>query len=147
MLRTVSQNRQLHALISALSIDAEIKQDLVYQFTNSRETRSSLMTDHECQRLINHLNALKKQKEASSQARNEAFKNNTPENKMRRKIMSICHEMKWTKDGKLDWTRINEFLLNRSYLKKGLDKYTKAELPKLITQFENILRTYYHAQR
>lgn len=142
MLRNKSQNNRLYALFSTLKIDKDMKAELVLQFTNNRTESSSKMLLDECQALINHLSSI-----SSAPARTEAAKNNareiSPENRQRRKILSICHEMGWKKDGKLDWAKINAFLHKFGYLHKDLNDYTAAELPKLVTQFEHLLKSHY----
>lgn len=140
MFRTKQQNSRLHALITQLNIDAETKEELVHKFTSGRTTSSSKMLVTECQSMINNLDAMTK-----GYTKNIANEN-TPENKMRRRILSICHEMGWKKEGVLDWEKINAFLLKSGYLHKSLNEYTAKELPKLVTQFEQLLKSFY-AQR
>lgn len=131
MLRNAAQNTQLHALIGKLGIGKETKEDLVYQYTAGRECSSSKMTVAECQALINHLNVLAKGKSDVT-------------DKQRKKILSICHEMNWrTENGKVDFARLKEYLLKYGYLHKELNNYTDKEIPKLVTQFENLLKHYY----
>lgn len=130
MIRNAQQNKRLHLLIGELNIDKEAKQDMVYQFTNKRETSTAKMNVVECQNMINHLAQLKKQAVDKK-------------DRMRKKILSICHEMQWTLNGQIDWKRLNEFLNKSGYLHKPLNDYTLAELPKLVTQFENLLKSYY----
>lgn len=61
----------------------------------------------------------------------------SPEERMRRKIISRAHEMGWkTPEGKADIERIDNWCLNYGYLKKKLNQYTYNELPKLVTIFE-----------
>lgn len=139
MYRNKQQNTILHKLLGDLNIDKETKSDLVMQFTQERETSSSKMLVSECQALINHLNIIKN----GPVQKNHASEQNTVQNKMRRKILSICHEMNWKLGQQLDWERINFWLQKYGYLHKDLNKYTEAELPKLVTQFENLLQSYY----
>lgn len=130
MIRNTKQNKQLHALVGKLFIPDDVKRMLVYDFTKGRETSSSKMTMEECQALINFLNSKKKQYADKS-------------DNMRKKILSICHEMQWAVNGQIDWKRLNEFLNKSGYLHKPLNHYTLSELPKLVTQFENLLKSYY----
>lgn len=133
------QNRRLHALIGELKIDAETKEDLVYEISAGRVKSSAFLTFEEANSLINNLQVLK----------NKNFKPVVPQtdwvvDKMRRKILSIGHEMGWKlKTGKIDMERINEFCVARGHQHKRLNDYTKAELPILITQFEKTLKDYY----
>lgn len=142
MLRTINQNRQLHALVNKLGINKETKEELVYEYTKGRSSSSADLNLDECQALINNLNHM---------ARNSVQVKPTPkpkleksaENKMRRKILSICHEMRWKEGNNLDWKRINGWLLKYGYLHKPLNDYTAKELPTLITQFEQLLKEFY----
>jgi hypothetical protein len=138
MFRNKQQNSQLHKLISRLGIDAEGKEELVFKFTNGRENSSAKMLVHECQNLINYLNA--QVKTAPTQ------KQNTPENQMRRKVLSVCHEMGWKKGDKVDFGRLDAFMLKSSILKKPLNDYKVDELPQLVTQFEQLLKSFYAAR-
>lgn len=137
MLRTLEQNKRLWSLVHNLKLDAETLQELVFSYSNGRTKSSKAMTMVECQALINHLDVIKKDKVQAP------FSNSNSSQRMRRKVMSICHEMNWTTDGKLDWKRVNEFMFKSSYLKKALNSYTEQELPKLVSQFEQLLKSYY----
>ncbi len=135
MLRTLEQNKRYHTLLGELGItDKEQKEELVFSFTNERTIKSSRMEMQEMHALCNHLQGM-------------VYEMDDRADKMRKKILSICHEMKW-KDaaGKVNWDMLNDWLNMYGYLHKGLDEYTEKELPKLVTQFEGCLRSYY-AQR
>jgi len=143
MIRTLSQNKILHSLIGKLNIPADVKEDLVHQYTNGRETKSSAMTPEECQALINHLNFIKRQRVEVVPNAKPVLDNNNPENKMRRKILSLCHEMQLKlANGKIDMTRVNKLCVERGYKHKELNQYTRTELPLLVTQFERMTRDY-----
>ena len=139
MKRTNQQNKELHALIGQLGIDAEHKEELVYQFSNGRTVSSSEMIIPECQKLINHLRAATKGHTTVSEPKRD------PANIQRRKILSICHEMNWKNEisNDIDWERLNGWLFKYGYLKKDLNSYTLYELPKLVSQFEQLLKDYY----
>jgi hypothetical protein len=142
--RTLQQNTRLHALIGELYIDAEMKEDLVLQFSNQRTNTSSKLLVVECEALINHLQSVKNGYVIDGNKGRSTFDKNTPENKMRRKILSICHEIHWTKNGSIDWNKLDAFLLKSGYLhKEKLNDYTVEELPKLVTQFEQLQKTFY----
>ncbi len=137
MLRTLEQNKRLWSLSNSLHLDAEGLKEYVLKYSHNRTASSKALTIPECQALINELDALKKS------LTNAPISNNDASQRMRRKIMSICHEMNWTEAGKLDWKRINGFMLNSSYLKKAINAYTSQELPKLVSQFEQLLKSHY----
>lgn len=141
MLRNNTQNKRLHALITKLGIDGDAKEELVYNFTGTRETSTSKMEVSECQNLINHLEAATK---GLTPAIPKGNGNPNKADKMRKKILSICHEMNWTNEqGKVYWPTLNEWLLKYGYLHKTLNEYKEAELPTLIAQFENLLKQFY----
>lgn len=134
MLRNKKQNSELHALISKLGIDAETKEELVYNFTKQRTKSSAQMLIWECQALINELRAkallIPKNKDAEQA------------DKLRKKLFSIAREMGWVTNGKVD-QRLHAWVLKYGHQKKALNDYSLAELPKLITQMEYVLKDYY----
>lgn len=134
MIRNLSQNKRLHGLLGKLSISKEVKEELVFQFTSERTTHTKDMNIPECQALINFL---------SVQVGEANKKIQTPDDKMRKKILSLCYEMHWTVKGKLDWERINNWMLKYGYLHKPINEYKVNELPKLVSQFENQLKSFY----
>lgn len=140
--RTLEQNARLHALITKLGIDTETKAQLVAEVSKGRVTSSKLLTERECEMLISHLSSM------PAMAGTRYGYVNDPANKMRRKILSICHELEWElQNGSVDWPRLNAWLLKYGYLHKGLNEYTEQELPTLVTQFENLLRTSYASKK
>jgi hypothetical protein len=144
MLRTESQNKRLHLLIGKLAIGAEQKEELVYEFTGGRETSSAKMEVRECNALIGHLEILSGQSTATKTKGYGFTQVNDAANKMRRKILSIVHELGWElPGGKIDWARLNEYLNKYGYLHKALNDYKYEELPTLVTQFENLQRSAY----
>jgi hypothetical protein len=145
-LRNKQQNARLHSLITKLGIDAEGKEELVYQFTAERETSSAKMEVRECQALINHLEIMAGQSTARIVNTKGRAMGQTYDlmDRMKKKILSICHELGWElPSGKIDWHRLNAYLLKYGYLHKGLNEYKYEELPTLVTQFENLQRSQY----
>jgi hypothetical protein len=153
--RTIQQNRVLHTILNAMRVPEDVKRDLIFQFSNGRTQTSVEISSEECQALINHLNVLQghPKAEANASLRGERPKAEANaslwgereiSDRMRKKILSICHEMRMQKEGstKIDMARVNKLCCERGYLHKDLDKYTRAELPMLITQFERMLRDY-----
>lgn len=62
----------------------------------------------------------------------------------RRKVLSLCHE--WgltypTTGGRMvvNYNALDKWMVKYSYLHKPLNYYTPSELPKLVTQFENMV--------
>ena len=55
MERSLEQNKKLHTLISLLKITPEEKEELVWQYSNSRTNSSKYLTMRECAELISNL--------------------------------------------------------------------------------------------
>ena len=58
MQRSLEQNTKLHALIGQLHLDADMKEDLVLQFSSGRCRSSKDLSMQECARLINYLDSI-----------------------------------------------------------------------------------------
>lgn len=129
MKRTTAQSNRLHGLIGMLGIDSEQKQYLVEQYTEGRATSTKDMSATECQALIDHL------------AKVAMDTNADRANVMRRKAFAIAHELGWEDDqGKVDREHFDAWLLKYGYLHKGINEYSHNELPKLLTQMEQLLQ-------
>lgn len=130
MQRTKAQNIELHKLINNCGIGKDIKKDLVLQFSNDRTDSSKFLSYQECDQLIKYLRQV------------------DPADKMRKKILSICHEMSWeNKDGTINIYRLNGFLQKSGVIKKPLNKLSVKELPLVVTQFEQMLIKHYNHVR
>lgn len=128
-MRTTAQSNRLHGLIGLLGIDSEQKQYLVEQYTEGRATSTKDMSTTECQALIDHL------------AKVAIDTNADRANVMRRKAFAIAHELGWEDDqGEVDREHFDAWLLKYGYLHKGINEYSHNELPKLLTQMEQLLQ-------
>lgn len=155
LIRTNSQNKRLHYWLGVLNVSAENKAEMVYAHTNGRENRSCAMRPDECEEMIKSLKRManglnagsyrgKHHPPASSGLQPPPPKEEDKGNRMRRKVISIGHELGWKlENGKIDMKRVNEFCLKRGHGHKLLNDYEVKELPKLITQFEQLLKTEY----
>lgn len=135
--RTRQQNARLHWLLGEMNADKELKQSLIYQFTNGETTHSSEMSYQECDALILHLQKTTQQSPDS----------------MRKKILALCHQMNWyqrdpqgnliLKNGKpmLSYAKINNFCQKYGHAHKPFNRYTRQELPTLVTQFQNLFKS------
>ena len=71
--------------------------------------------------------------------------------KMRKRVLSLCYEYGWTRHDvvknrqAVDYPKLNAWMLKSSYLHKSLNKYKYDELPKLVTQFENVVKSFLKA--
>ncbi len=123
-----AQNKTLHSLLYQTGMMPQ-KRNLVIGFTDGRTEHSSEMLATEADQLIKYL----KDHDTPAQA----------SNKMRRKIISMCHRLRWTVEpGKVDMERLNNWCIEKSYLKKPLKDYAYNELPKLVSQFTELYKYY-----
>jgi hypothetical protein len=133
---TPAQNRRLHQLINSLGI-ASIKSELINDASNGRTNSSKELSNQEATYLIKHLES--KQPVVKQ-------KKDDPADRMRKKILSVCHQLHWHKGtdengkAKLDWKRINDWCIKYSPEHKTLNEHTIPELTKLVTQFESVLK-------
>lgn len=142
---TPAQIRKLHQQLALAGLMDE-KEHYVKQATNNRTGSSSEMTKDEARELISFLvekNGQTAPPMYSTMAEQDSIR------RMRGKILSYCHKMKWYKEGTednqkpdLDWKAINEFCVERGVGKKRLNQYTAEELPKLIYQFQKLHESY-----
>jgi hypothetical protein len=124
-----AQNRTLHGLLTKRGL-LEQKGIIVYGFTNGRSESCKDLSFEEAAEMIDYL---KSQDKTGPGA-----------NKMRRKIISLAHEMHWHLNGTqaIDMPRLNGWCQKYGYLHKKLNDYTYKELPKLLTQFQLLYKDY-----
>jgi hypothetical protein len=126
-----SNIKAIYGLLGKTGLTAQ-KNAIVYGFSNGRTESVKELTVHEANELVRYLN---------QEANKTATQENASANQMRRKILSMCHRMGWeTEDGKVDFKVLNEWMTSKSYLKKELNKYSYAELPKLVSQFTEVYK-------
>lgn len=130
MKRTPGQSIKIHHLINRLGISGD-KVKLVEQFTKNRESSTTELLESEADQLIKHLESL-----------------NQKADKMRKKIISMAHKMRWQIDGtKVDIARIDAWCRKYGAPAKGFNDYTYNELPKLVTQFGKVYKSYLEGLR
>lgn len=141
-------NKQLHSLLSKNGLMGQ-KAALVQGFTKGRTEHSSEMLQYEAIEMVQYLKGL----QPANQTKKPAAKitNAQKANRMRRKIIAMAHAMGWSlehpmsKELVADMQRINGWCVQYGYLHKALNSYTLEELPKLITQFETIYKSFLKA--
>jgi len=123
------QLTKLHTLLQ-LTNKIPYKQDLMDTFCSDGRypTSSKDLYFDEANNIINYLAAM--------------HQKNDPADLMRKKIISCCREMGWHKSGKADMLRIEAWVMKFGYMHKKLNDYTVQELPQLVTQAENMKRSY-----
>lgn len=128
---TAKQLQYIHAALHKKQL-LKHKAEMVASFTNGRTESSREMTAAEADELLRSLNDHQPEADAKD--------------KMIRKIIAMAREMGVVTrepvvgpDGKVkqksNYTRLNHWMLQLSYLKKPLNQYSYAELPKLVTQY------------
>ena len=124
-------NARFHLLLTQAN-KKQHKAALVFSFTNGRSESSKDMTDQEAKELIHYLENI-----------NTA---DDPADRMRKKIISMAREMGWelrTATEKVaDMHRIKNWVMKYGCLKKPLNDYNLTELPRLVTQFEQVYRDF-----
>lgn len=137
---TKEQIKRIHGLLpSNFKEDKEAKGDLVQQFTNDPERRSTTtLTYTEANLLIERLGGT-----FIPQVNKEWLKFDW-KNTKHRKIMSLCREYGWetTVNGKLvaDFNSLATWLQGeKSPVKKPIIKMGTTELSKIITALENMV--------
>lgn len=131
---------QLRAFIGSLNRHnlQDMKDELVLQFSSGRTTHSSEMSLQEMRSLISHI-----------EGNNLDNTNIMRADQMRRRVFSMCYSLGWTtydqESGKqkVDNDRLNNWMLKYSFKHKELAKYDYYELTRLVTQFENMLKSTY----
>lgn len=64
-------------------------------------------------------------------------------NQMRRKILAMAHRLQWEhEDGRVNIERVDNWCNHSGYLKKPLNQYSYDELPKLVSQFKEVYKSY-----
>lgn len=136
------QVKAIYTLLGKFNLRDE-KESIVRSFTANRTDSTRAMKDNEAAALIGHLKSMDVV--------------DTRSEKMRKKILSMAHEMGWEKEvessklkvesskfGKraIDMEHVNNWCKSRGYLHKPLDDYTYNELPRLVSQFEQVYKDY-----
>lgn len=123
--------KAISTLVSKYGISKEVKASMVAGFSAGRCTSTKDLFDDEASLMLSHLQKNDPNREAIE--------------RMKGKIFYYCHEMGWTTTGKsgkdvVDMKRLDDWCKTYSYLKKKLDWYNYRELPKLVSQIENVYR-------
>lgn len=109
----------------------ETRQEIIEDFTNGEKSSLKELTPQEYKELIKQLS-----KTFKTSVKREAKQDwmNTPENKMRRKIIANLRRCGYTENRKADMERINHWATTHGHAHKPLNDYNKEELVKLVTQ-------------
>jgi hypothetical protein len=120
--------KKLMALLTKTGLQGR-RHAIVWDYSNQRTESSRELTDPETRKLIRDLE--------------RGFSELERADVMRKKIISQAHEMGWELPGhRADMARINAWCVKFGYLHKPINGYTYAELPALVTQFENMYQSF-----
>jgi hypothetical protein len=137
---TTQQIRIIHTLLPSHLREAEAKAELVASFTGDDQRHSTKdLTTYEADELIYFLKTGKN----ATHAHLAVF---DLDNRQHRYLLSLCHQLGWVranKSGRMvaDLEALGRWLLRYGYLHKALKDYSLTELPKLVTQLENVLKS------
>ena len=130
---TPQQLQAIHAVLHAQGLLHQ-KANIISGLTLGRTESSKELTHAEASFLLADLNKNKVSKDDGK--------------KMRNKILAMAHELGWVGTKQVvtptglktvnDYSNVDAWMLQRSYLHKKLFDYTYSELPKLVTQFEAV---------
>lgn len=138
---TKQQIASIHGLLPAgIKYNAEAKGEVVIQFTGcNTKTSTKDLTFQQANELIKRFGGT-----PHKPTRNKfGFFDKT--NQTHKYILSLCRQIGWVthKQGYgiiPDTDLLGDWLQNTGYLKKPLKDYTPAELPKLVSQFEKVVK-------
>ncbi len=134
-MRTISKKQigLVKTLINKLGLESP---DLAYNYSDGRTEHISQLFGSEATELIKQL------------LNGAGKKVDNPAERMKRKIISMAHEMRWElpfsrpssgtlpKSNVIDMSRVDGWCIKYGHGHKPLDQYTEAELPQLVTQFK-----------
>lgn len=128
-----AQITAIAVMCNKANIGKEDKTVMVQGFSGGRCTSSKDLTYEEATALLKHL--------ATMQPVDDRL------TKMQNKIFHYAHEMRWTKLNRqakvvADVKRIDQWMVKYSYLKKKMNRYTYEELPRLVSQFEQVYKSF-----
>lgn len=125
---TAHQNSIVHALLHSTGLMSQ-KKNIVGGISFGRTESTKDLTPDEVNSLIQYL-------------QNEAKSSDAAAQKMRRKIISIAHQLHWYLPGtqKIDMAHINNWCIQYGHKHKKLNDYNVPELTILVTQFKEVFK-------
>lgn len=121
--------KRLFFLLKKMSIEDQRK-ELVWEYSGERTSSTKYLRKYEFERLVEDLQ--NQYDDMNRKERNAA-------DRMRKKFFHYAHLLGWeTKPGELDYDRINGWLKKYGYLHKGINEYSIEELPRLISQIQQL---------
>lgn len=119
----------IHALVNKLKLQ-HLKEEMVRGFSGGRASSTADLYVDEAAAYIKHLKAQDPEEKAAE--------------KMRRKIISMAHECGYRKPGTtvIDMVKLDAWCVKYGHKHKKLNQYRYADLPKLVTQFQNMYKQF-----
>lgn len=133
------RNKQLHSLLTSRGLMHQ-KATLVLSFSGGRTESSKELTEGEAIELVHYL----QQQPLTPKLQQQ----HAMAQRMKFKIIGLMKDMGYLlprQPGtaiKVDMDKVNAWCVHHSYLKKKLDAYTLAELPKLVSQVESMYKKF-----
>lgn len=134
---TKDQIKLIHTLLSDFAkqrgfpVEREEKQAFVKDCSRGRCTSTTQLIQSEARALIESLQGLL-----------HSTSNWEMQDKQRKFMLHLAHQMSWTKDGRADVDRLSAWCIKTGYLHKPLMRYTEQELPRLVHQFKNVYKAF-----
>ncbi|MES2730069.1 MAG: hypothetical protein V4621_08265 [Pseudomonadota bacterium] len=128
---TPQQNREFHGLLTKAGIsEPEEKAALVKAFSAAGHTSSKELLMTEATAIIGHLKFATGGHQDAPDARD-------PLTRMRNKLLSLAHEMRWEVAGKkVDLDRLMKWVAAQGVKREKLNDLTRPELNQLVTQLQ-----------
>lgn len=144
---TKPQIKRIHAMLpESIKNDPEAKAELIQQFSAKGCTSTKELSVEEAKYLIGYLEQSNEVHPRFGAPANGSANLKGKQQTMRRKILSICHELGWYQEGTttLDYDRLGRFCEKYGNAhKRHLNDHSYQELVKLVTQFEQLLEKEY----
>lgn len=124
---TPKQTQYVRTLLSREGVSSQ-ENEYALEFSNHRTETLEDLTHAETQALI------------------AEFSEKSPADKMKGKILSMMHEMRWElPNGKVDIPRLNAWLIKHTPYHKPFDRLKEAELPIVVSLFEKMYKSFLKA--
>lgn len=124
MKQDIKKFKHLMAMLTKTGLQGR-RHAIAYDFSKGRTESSRELTDGEMLDIIHALEA--------------GFKELDREDLMRKRIISMAHELDWRlPDGKIDMKRLDNWCVAYGSFKKKLNAHKYMELIKLVSQFDKM---------
>lgn len=119
--------KRMMKLLTELNLQGR-RHHIAYRHSGGRTESTRELHDHELLAIVYELE--------------HALKQDNRADKMRKKMISLAHQMNWQTNGKADMERINAWCVLYGPYKKPLNAHDIKELGTLISVFDKVYRHY-----